>query len=637
MIYYNIAIRKKLLFVIFLSIFSYTVAGANNLNIIKVNAQTSTINLFNYIDILEDKDNNLTIENIIKGRYENLFTPASVTGNSFGFSKSAYWIRFSIQIDKNVEESLYLELSYPLMDYATLYIPHKDGSFTEKKAGELIPISIKEVDHRNHLFSVPKNFNTVQTYYMYVKSDASMQVPLKLLTSSTLVEQIDKVNFILGGYYGNMVLLMIFSFIAYLKIKDKLFFSYTIYLLSYLLFQLSMNGFLYQYFFPFPLEYSNKFNALSLGFVIFGATLFSGHFLQIWEREYFKIRLLFYSLIVGAFLGVLVAFTISHSLGVKIAAIVGMLLPLVIMFGAIYSLYTGYKPARFFLIAWSIFLLGIFIGVTAVVGLIGLGAGLEAAVGAQFGISSTEVITVQAGGVNAFGAPGSGAVNKLTTDDAEEIEKLSSVEMAIPRNIETIRVEYNDKLSVMSALSVPYGEKKKKGWEVMDIEAEKGRLLQDSDLKKVVLGNSFSENSNGFDKAIETGDKILINDEKFEVVGILKKKGSLIFDNVVFVNNDVLEDLTGYGNEVDLIAVTIKNPELMDKAAEDITKLLRKQRDVKEGEENFEVSTPEAMMETVNSILGGVQAFIIIIASISILVGAIGIVNTKGLKNLTCK
>lgn len=256
------------------------------------------------------------------------------------------------------------------MDYATLYIPHKDGSFTEKKAGELIPISIKEVDHRNHLFSVPKNFNTVQTYYMYVKSDASMQVPLKLLTSSTLVEQIDKVNFILGGYYGNMVLLMIFSFIAYLKIKDKLFFSYTIYLLSYLLFQLSMNGFLYQYFFPFPLEYSNKFNALSLGFVIFGATLFSGHFLQIWEREYFKIRLLFYSLIVGAFLGVLVAFTINHSLGVKIAAIVGMLLPLVIMFGAIYSLYTGYKPARFFLIAWSIFLFGIFIAGLLVLGFV---------------------------------------------------------------------------------------------------------------------------------------------------------------------------------------------------------------------------------------------------------------------------
>ena len=273
-------------------------------------------------------------------------------------------------------------------------------------------------------------------------------------------------------------------------------------------------------------------------------------------------------------------------------------------------------------------LLGIFIGVTAVVALIGLGAGLQAAVGAQFGISSTQVITVQAGGVNAFGAPGSGAVNKLTTADADAIERLSSVDMTIPRNLETVRVEFNDMLNVMSAVSIPYGEEKRMGWEVMDLEADKGRLLQDSDLKKVVLGNSFSEDDNGFDKGVETGDKILINDEKFEVVGILKKKGSLIFDNAILINNDVLEDLSGYGDETDLIVVVVKDVDLMDKAVEEIEKLLRDRRDVDEGEEDFEVSTPEAMMETVNSILGGVQAFIVIIASISILVGALGIVNT---------
>ena len=273
-------------------------------------------------------------------------------------------------------------------------------------------------------------------------------------------------------------------------------------------------------------------------------------------------------------------------------------------------------------------LLGIFIGVTAVVSLISLGAGLQAAVDAQFGISSTQVISIQAGGVNSFGAPGSGVVNKLTTADADAIERISSVEMAIPRNLETVRVEFNDRLSIMSAISIPYGEEKKRGWEVMDLEAEKGRLLQDSDLKKVVLGNNFYLDSNGFDRGVETGEKILINDEKFEVVGILKKKGSFIFDSAILINNDILEDLTGYGDEVDLIVAVVKDGDLMDRAAADIEKLLRNRRDVDEGEEDFEISTPEAMMETVNSVLGGVQAFIVIIASISILVGALGIVNT---------
>jgi len=116
--------------------------------------------------------------------------------------------------------------------------------------------------------------------------------------------------------------------------------------------------------------------------------------------------------------------------------------------------------------------------------------------------------------------------------------------------------------------------------------------------------------------------------KKFKVVGILEKKGSFIVDNMVFMNDEPLRDLMNYGDDVDLIAVKARSEDVMDRTKEDIEKLMRKRRGVDEGEEDFEVSTPEAMMETVNSVLGGVQAFIVIIASISILVGALGIVNT---------
>ena len=55
---------------------------------------------------------------------------------------------------------------------------------------------------------------------------------------------------------------------------------------------------------------------------------------------------------------------------------------------------------------------------------------------------------------------------------------------------------------------------------------------------------------------------------------------------------------------------------------------MRKTRDVKKGEEDFEVSTPDAALSQVNDVLTGVQIFIVMIASISIIVGAIGIINT---------
>ncbi|MAH49353.1 hypothetical protein CMI37_26250 [Candidatus Pacearchaeota archaeon] len=278
-------------------------------------------------------------------------------------------------------------------------------------------------------------------------------------------------------------------------------------------------------------------------------------------------------------------------------------------------------------------LLGIFIGIAAVVSLITLGNGLQAAVGAQFGVSSTEIITVQAGGLNAYGPPGSGVVNSLTIEDARAIEKLSLVNRAIRRNLPSGRLEFNDIAVFGNVMSIPSGDDKKFSYEMMELETEAGRLLKDSDRNRVMLGYNFYADKVGLEKAIKIGDKVSIQGESlvmqdYEVIGLLKKKGSLIFDNIVYMNEEPLEDLMGYGDDVDLIAVHVKSSDLVDKAKEDIEKLMRRRRNVKEGEEDFDVSTPQAMMATVNTVLGGVQAFIVIIASISIIVGAIGIVNT---------
>src|SRR3989339_87935 len=209
-------------------------------------------------------------------------------------------------------------------------------------------------------------------------------------------------------------------------------------------------------------------------------------------------------------------------------------------------------------------LLGIFIGVMAVVSLISLGNGLQAAVGAQFGISSTEIITVQAGGLSSAGPPGTGVNNKLTRDDAEAIGRIASVDVAIPRILASGKIEYNDKVSFGMVGSVPDGEERKVVYDTIEVEADSGRMLKDGDV----------------------------------------------------------------GDDVDLIVAKVKDKSLMDRAKEDIEKLMRQRRDVDVGKEDFSVSTPDAMLDTVNNILGGIQAFIIIIASISILVGAVGIVNT---------
>jgi putative ABC transport system permease protein len=273
-------------------------------------------------------------------------------------------------------------------------------------------------------------------------------------------------------------------------------------------------------------------------------------------------------------------------------------------------------------------LLGILIGIAAVVSLITLGQGLQAAVNSQFGISSTEVISVQAGGVNAFGPPGSGAVNPLTVQDVEAIAKLDTVEIAVGRNIRTIKTEFRDEVIFGMGVSITDGEGRDFLYEAIDLEMEAGRFLKDGDTKKVMLGYNYYKDRGVFEKSVRPGNTILLQDKEFDVVGITAKKGSFLLDNVIYVNDAPLEDLIGYGDEVDIIGVKVKNKDLMEKAKLDIERILRQRRDVDKGEEDFTVETPEASLETVNQVLGGIQAFIIIIASASIIVGAIGIVNT---------
>jgi putative ABC transport system permease protein len=272
-------------------------------------------------------------------------------------------------------------------------------------------------------------------------------------------------------------------------------------------------------------------------------------------------------------------------------------------------------------------LLGIFVGVMAVVALITLGNALQVAVTSQFGIAQTEIITVQASGI-AFGPPGIGAVTPLTEDDVKAIENLGNVERAVRRNFESGKLEYNDRVVFGSAVNIPDGENRDFLYEQLNNDVASGRLLDDGDVGKVFLGYNFYVDKVGLEKPVIPGRTVSIEDKDFEVVGILEKQGSFIFDNVVYMNDRDMQDLFGYEEKVNAIAVQPKNADEIEKVKEDIEKLMRQRRDVKIGEEDFEVSTPEASLESVNSILGGVRIFIALVAGISIFIGAIGIVNT---------
>lgn len=271
-------------------------------------------------------------------------------------------------------------------------------------------------------------------------------------------------------------------------------------------------------------------------------------------------------------------------------------------------------------------MIGIFIGITAVVSLIGLGEGLRNAVIGQFSFLGTDFITVQAGGVH-FGPPGSGVVKPLTKDDVDELNNVNGVKFAIGRLIKTGKTEFDDKVHYNFIGSMPSGEQRREVENILGIKVEKGRLLKDGDRFKVVLGNHLL-NKDHFGEKVKVGSKIIVQDKQFEVVGILEAKGTFIVDTVIFMNIDTMRDVFQKKDDVSAIMVKTRDGADMNIVKQSIEKLLRKTRNVDEGSEDFRVELAANNLAALDSTLFAVQLFVYIIAGISLVVGGIGIMNT---------
>ncbi len=272
-------------------------------------------------------------------------------------------------------------------------------------------------------------------------------------------------------------------------------------------------------------------------------------------------------------------------------------------------------------------MIGIFIGIAAVVSLISLGQGLQTAVTGQFGALATDKLTIQNAGTG-LGPPGSTVIKKLNSRDIKIIEGVPGVELAITRLIRTVQVRYNNKVEYLYLIGNPSdSEKLEIIYKSIGLDIAKGRTLNKNDFGKVLIGSDLAEKTL-FGKRISLGKDLVIEGKRFEVIGIMEKASTFIFNSAIFMLEEDAEDILDIEDETDIIIAQVKNPDDIEKVAENIEKALRKDRGLKEGEEDFTVQTPIQSLKTVNAILDTINIIVAGIALISLLVGGIGIANT---------
>jgi len=265
-------------------------------------------------------------------------------------------------------------------------------------------------------------------------------------------------------------------------------------------------------------------------------------------------------------------------------------------------------------------MLGIAIGIAAIISLVSVGEGLKNAIMRQveqFGANKIIVMPFAE-----IGRGPSLGTSYFIKRDVERVEKVKGVDIAAPFLIKTLEVSYKgeNKFSMVTGIEP---EKSKRMFEdVQGYELEAGRFFGRNDKNSVILGNAVAHDM--FEDEIEIGDRVKIGDEKFKVVGIFKEIGNRIDDSMIVVPMDKLRELTNSEEEVTLILVGANDADRVDDVAKRIEKTLEKYYE----RGTFTVLTSQQLAERLKMISLTLTVFLGGIASISLIVAGIGIANT---------
>jgi putative ABC transport system permease protein len=252
--------------------------------------------------------------------------------------------------------------------------------------------------------------------------------------------------------------------------------------------------------------------------------------------------------------------------------------------------------------------IGVFIGIAAVVSLISLGQGLETAISNEF---------EELGSNNVF------VTGDITDRDIGTVRQARGVEAAGAYYSSTEKVEFSNQNKFVNVYGIQVDKANLifsgQGWSVED-----GRQLRKKGSTSALLGPAFEDN---YDSKPEMRSQIQLNNQKFRTAGFISA-GDPSAQNSVIISLERMRTIYELEDELSQIVVRIQPGFTQEEVQENIEDELRQDREVKKGNEDFSTSTPQDILNTLTNILGVVQATVVGLASIALLVGGIGIMNT---------
>ena len=328
----------------------------SNALVITEEVQEATLGV--WLDILEDKSGQLSINDVVQDDMATQFSRSVQDEPGFGFTDSAYWARFTLENPSPQPLDWYLEVGYPLIDQVDLFTADERGGWSKQSYGDLKPFPDRPLNYRNVVFILQEPAHSSRTLFIRFESSSSMNLVLKFWRPEEFLESTNSEQIILGIYYGALLIMIIYSLLQFIVFRDRSHLYYVLFFTTWGLAQMSINGLAFQFLWPEATWWAN----VNIPFLIFAA-LFS---FNLWalsnlsntNQPNFFDRLFRFSQPVNA-LGMVLAFFAPYALTVKAGTIMAALTAISWLISAVLRSKSGQRAAKFFLVALGLYFIGV--------------------------------------------------------------------------------------------------------------------------------------------------------------------------------------------------------------------------------------------------------------------------------------
>ena len=321
--------------------------------------------------VFEDVRGDASIDDVSSQAVQGSFRLHDKPVLNAGYSRSVFWLRLDLQYLPRQEQgarSWLLELAYPPLDHLELYLPDDSGSFAlAQRTGDTLPFDSRQIRQNNYLFELSLEPGQTKRIYLRLESQGSIQAPLTLWSPNAYLEEQPGRIYVLGIIYGVLLVMLVYNLFIFLSVRDTSYLYYILYIASFGLYQISVNGAGIEYFWPDSPWWANAATPFLIGSAALFGCQFARSFLHTAEHSPWVDRLLLVLMASGAAVMIL-ALCISYATALRLATYLALLFTVVIFAAGILAWLRGMRVARYFIFAWTAFLVGGIVNTLMVLG-----------------------------------------------------------------------------------------------------------------------------------------------------------------------------------------------------------------------------------------------------------------------------